>query len=372
MTIVAKLIELEIEYFSDSLKSSNFQVRLIDTQQSIRYKQEKPKASSSESPTPIKFIPEDEAKANKSSLKQILSGKHGHLVTLQVDVEPPVETNEFKQTLSFPLRLAGQFACPLALQPQFIHFEDPEYNRRLASASAHSSRVIKLKNSSANDFQLYTLTLSADRREYNPESLLSVRFDLDGGGELNTDKLLSTKATLNFAKVSQSNSPTKLDFSQTQSLELGKLTQFLLQQWNLVPGDTLEVSLSLILPDSITLSDQNPIVVLKLRIVAAPVNPVPQAAYALLRKYQPESGQPDVVECVRFAWSPEPARIELVCAEDLRTEVVRRRAVFHWQDSVRMQAAKTSLPSCVLEYEIQKIASTGSTHFPWLEKTSET
>jgi hypothetical protein len=62
------------------------------------------------------------------------------------------------------------------------------------------------------------------------------------------------------------------------------------------------------------------------------------------------------VECVRFAWGPNATRIELICPEDLRTEVVRRRAVFHWQDSVR--------PGTLAGYAIQKIAQNGSTHFP--------
>jgi hypothetical protein len=48
--------------------------------------------------------------------------------------------------------------------------------------------------------------------------------------------------------------------------------------------------------------------------------------------------------------------LELVCAEDLRTEVVRRRAVFQWNDSVRLETLKG--------YAIQKITQTGSTHFP--------
>ena len=98
-----------------------------------------------------------------------------------------------------------------------------------------------------------------------------------------------------------------------------------------------------------------------MNIVATPVNPVPQAAYALLRTYKFASNTPlTEVECVRFAWSPEPERIELVCAEDLRQEVVRRRAVFHWQDSTRISEVKPI-------YEIQKITETGSTHFPGFE-----
>ncbi|NJO66852.1 MAG: hypothetical protein HC832_05220 [Leptolyngbyaceae cyanobacterium RM1_405_57] len=55
---------------------------------------------------------------------------------------------------------------------------------------------------------------------------------------------------------------------------------------------------------------------------------------------------------------PIPSQVELVNADDLRTEVVRRRAVFRWTDSVR--------PNTAVSYAIQKITQTGSTHFPTL------
>ena len=93
-------------------------------------------------------------------------------------------------------------------------------------------------------------------------------------------------------------------------------------------------------------------VVLELRIVADPVIPVPEAGYALLRR-QIQNGQLQV-ECARFAWGPNASRIELVDANDLRREVVRRRAVFQWQDATR--------PNTVLGYAIQKLTMGGSTH----------
>ena len=84
------------------------------------------------------------------------------------------------------------------------------------------------------------------------------------------------------------------------------------------------------------------------------VTPVPQAAYALLR-WQTVDGAPQV-ECVRFAWAPQASRIELVCPDDLRRQVVRRRAVFLWTDTARAGAATG--------YAVQKITRTGSTHLP--------
>ena len=84
----------------------------------------------------------------------------------------------------------------------------------------------------------------------------------------------------------------------------------------LVPGDTLVLSLTVKfggLP--------SPTAELAVPIVAAPVTPVPEAGYALLRK------NPDTaVECVRFAFSPAADQIELVDANDLKRQIVRRRA----------------------------------------------
>ncbi|HEY9695923.1 MAG TPA: hypothetical protein V6D10_01440 [Trichocoleus sp.] len=113
-----------------------------------------------------------------------------------------------------------------------------------------------------------------------------------------------------------------------------------------VLGDVLEFRL-------IRDSNQENLVVLKVAIVADPVIPVPQAAYALLRQQQNSSV---CVECVGFAWSPAASRIELVSSEDLKAQVVRRRAVFKWQDSMRSNRN--------VKYAVQKITQTGSTHSP--------
>jgi hypothetical protein len=96
-------------------------------------------------------------------------------------------------------------------------------------------------------------------------------------------------------------------------------------------------------------------VTLLVDIVAEPVTPALESAFALLRG----GGKlTDPVECVRFAWGPLPERIELVSPDDLMHEIVRRRAVFHWSDTIRIGTQPT--------YAIQKIAPFGSTHFPTL------
>ena len=73
-----------------------------------------------------------------------------------------------------------------------------------------------------------------------------------------------------------------------------------------------------------------------------------------------------VVQCRKFAWSPNPQRIELVNEEDLKRDIVRRRAVFQWVDSVAVSATDT-FSKYDWSYAIQKITPSGSTHFPWLE-----
>jgi hypothetical protein len=371
------LLAFEFKMNPNEAGLSNWQIKkvnLIDGLQSIEY--QIPEVLTSV--LSCNFIPNDK---NKSILKRILSEKLGYSVTVRVSIEPNPEDKHFQQILSFPLILAGQFARPLALEPYFIHFEDPEYNRRLASASAHSSRTIKLKKASEMNVQLITLTLSADRREYNTDSLLSFRFDWNLTQEelvvlKETEETLQKKttATLKFTRISN-DQEIEFEYAQESGQVLnraGHLQSFFLNQFieknnanrvGLQAGDKLKISVTKIEITEYNVQedlDKNPIVLI-VNIVATPVNPVPQAAYALLRTYKFASNTPlTEVECVRFAWSPEPERIELVCAEDLRQEVVRRRAVFHWQDSTRISEVKPI-------YEIQKITETGSTHFPGFE-----
>ncbi len=93
----------------------------------------------------------------------------------------------------------------------------------------------------------------------------------------------------------------------------------------------------------------------RVAVVADPVTPAPHAAYALLRRDDPAK-----VRCARFAWSPAAARIDLVSPDDLATDVVRRRALFIWTDTIRTREGEPDY-----QYAIQKIAQTGATSDPW-------
>jgi len=146
--------------------------------------------------------------------------------------------------------------------------------------------------------------------------------------------------------------PAPLPAGTLQQLALPELQQADGTRVRFSSGDILLLVLQLKIKNNPAVQE----IVLAITIVEEPVVPTPENAYALLRA-QEINGRHQV-ECVRFAWGPVPARVELVAPDDLRTEVVRRRSVFHLTDSVR--------PGTLKGYAIQKIAPTGATHFPKL------
>ncbi|MBD1865215.1 MULTISPECIES: LamG domain-containing protein [Trichocoleus] len=281
-------------------------------------------------------------------LKQITSLTPGSIVTAKVLVQPSSGSDRFFQTLTFPLRVVSNTNLPLPLEPHFILFEDPEYNRRLASSTATASRIVQIPNPPLDSSPVVrTVTLACDRREYNIDSRIFLRFDWDD--DLKTS---DRKATLKLFRLVEGIAKPLTLSSGDETINPSELKSLSLEQIQtnnkvqLQPGDVLEFRL---IPQ---LALESP-VILQVAIVTNPIIPVSQAAYALLRQTEKSSIQ---VECVRFAWGPAASRIELVSSEDLKTQVVRRRAVFQWQDSVR--------PDLNGSYAIQKVTQIGSTHFP--------
>ncbi|HHP7244668.1 MAG TPA: LamG domain-containing protein, partial [Elainellaceae cyanobacterium] len=314
----------------------DIQLTLVDGNQTLAFQR-------LTTPSGLKFEVSD---AQSETLERILARKaSGDEVRIQAEVKPKAITNNFSQTLSFSLRMTDPDLLPLPLKPTFIHFEDPEYNRQLASSSAHATGNLLVTE--GDDLVLHEVKLSSDRREYNPDSTLFLRYDWD-------DNRAST-GTLALSRIRGAGVVTPLKLSAAGAMTAGALQSFSfsnLQSINsltFVQGDVIQFKLTVLGTD----------IILQVNIVADPVMPSTQAAYALLRPSQTSTTNTTTVECVRFAWSPMPSRVDLVCAEDLRTEVVRRRAVFKWCDSVRPNAQKTSN-----RYAIQKITQTGSTHFP--------
>ena len=102
----------------------------------------------------------------------------GDTIALVARVAPAGAGDGFRQMLVFTLRVGDEIGLPLPLEPAFIHFEDPEYNRRLASQSAIANQLVALADADKRPL-LKTITLAADRREYNPSSVLAMRYDWD-------------------------------------------------------------------------------------------------------------------------------------------------------------------------------------------------
>jgi hypothetical protein len=289
--------------------------------------------------------------------KKLTARRPGDTFLVQATVQRDDDPGNlgFSQVLSFPLRIGDKSSRRLPLRPMYLQFEDPEYNRRLASKAVQADGVLKQGTTNKTS---HPFTLAVDRTEYNPDSRMAIRVDWTGpqpaGG---------TAADLTFKRINAAGEELSLKYydgdqgSDKITLDIGKLEQISLLDLrenggaaNFANGETLLLLLN-VAGESVSLA---------VTIVDEPVIPVPEAAYALLRWHLiPGDGTGDRrVECVRFAWGPEASRIEMVCAKDLKTGIVRRRAVFQWPDSVR--------PGTLAEegYAIQKITLTGSTHFP--------
>jgi hypothetical protein len=299
----------------------------------------------------------------------------GDQVIVMAQVKPSATTDNFWQTLSFPLRLTDPDALPLPLRPTFIHFEDPEYNRQLASNAATATATVALPEGA--QVASYDITLACDRREYNPQSTLFVRYDWSDNraGIMGTLSLSQINAAgivkpLNWPKSETRPAATPTLALTSSRLELLSLADLQAEnRFTFNQADILELKLALSLPPTAPATEPILVqVILPVTIVAVPVIPVPQAAYGLLRGLVSGSeprrtATPSSVECLRFAWGPSASRIELICAEDLRTGLVRRRAVFQWSDTIRPAPG----PEWHYRYAVQKITQTGSTHWPEFE-----
>jgi len=275
-------------------------------------------------------------------------------------------TAGFQQQLEFLLRMADNQLPRLPLLPYFVHFEDPEYNRELVSASGNASIQLMLSN------EFYTLRLSADRRAYNPDSRLALRFDwLEPGNpkEAYRVELLFKRIGKESGKnedvgawVGELGSTGALASGtlQPQSLFSVSLAGLMANAGSpLASGETLQLQMTVKnkLPSHTGFANTAGIVVLNLDIVEEAVIPNTRSAYGLLRRQAEASGE-GPVECRRFAWGPNASRIEMVDADDLLQEIVRRRAVFQWTDTLRPRQGRQA------QYRIQKISPGGSTHFP--------
>ncbi len=276
------------------------------------------------------------AAANKPALARVLGSQPaGAVVTFSVRANPAAATGGLVQTMSFPLRMKTPNAGPLPLQPFFVNFEDPAYNRQLASATASESALIKVGE------QVPLARLAADRKDYNADSVIAIRWNW-----LEAPPANAPAVTLKLTRKDKSGIPEPIPVGTTApAAKLLVMVPLAASGFPLSPGDVVQVELEF---------QTNPVqrIRLDLNIVARSVLPAAPSAFALLRANAARSQ----VECVRFAWSPQAARIELVSAEDLDTDVVRRRAVFQWSDTSRTGSFAKG------DYRVQKIAAGGATH----------
>ncbi|CAN0484811.1 unnamed protein product, partial [Laminaria digitata] len=92
----------------------------------------------------------------------------------------PEFTDDYYQALPLSMHRIDEDKFRLPLRPYFVQFEDPEYNRRLSSAATQGTRNLKINitdEAGEVEKELSTVTFSTDRKEYNPDSRLSLRFD---------------------------------------------------------------------------------------------------------------------------------------------------------------------------------------------------
>ena len=292
---------------------------------------------------------------------------HGDTATvrLAVGIDPePGAVKNFRQSLSFPLRINDkQHSSPLPLAPRFFYFEDPEYNRRLSSNTAQSSAVVVISKTSPAPTDVpvtFTLTLAADRSEYNTTGAIHYIFFLDPAPSSTLFDPTALKGDIEFKRIGPDGVSSSLHvvndvgYNSLADSPGDRDLSGIDPKSTLIPGDTLLLSLTLKPPSTVAFSTKS--IELGVSILATPVTPAPEAGYALLRKTTSADAPVPVVECARFAFSPASSRIELINPNDLHRQIVRRRAVFLWSDTVRRGRT--------VSYAIQKVTTGGSTHFP--------
>ena len=297
---------------------------------------------------------------------------HGAAAWIEIKVPPKIKFDEdptkidgfvdgYSQTLRFPLRVRRPNIACAPLQPEIIHFEDPAYNRQLTSTPAQRSGRLYGDDASTTTVNVM---LASDRREYNPDSellLVFARKDVAGG---------AFEASLSLRRQDRDGNKTTLvafDPNDTFVEKVAERVVATLKLSNLRLSNDKDKSTVALQPDDLLYivvqkksagSDTPTIVELPVKIVAKPVLPPPSAGYALL--CETVDGATTATHTARFAWSPEPSRVELINPDELLGTAVRRRAVFRWPDSPRRSEQKP-------RYRVQKIAGSGSTHWPLID-----
>jgi hypothetical protein len=272
------------------------------------------------------------------NLTAFMAGKrHGDVVRAIVQAEnTSTSVKGYRERMVFPLRvsLAGNLPSPMV--PVFALFEDPEYNRKLISDTVRAQGMLVL----AAGTQV-AVTLAVDRRQYNPTSRGYVVYSI-------TQPTGAPALAIVISIVGKDGLPRALQ-SPIEPAQPGDKTicEFSIDG-EAQPGETLMVQL--VIPGK---PNNTILTSLTAEIVADPVVPAVEAAFALLRLQS--VAIKSSVACARFAWSPAATRIDLLNPDDLlNRETVRRRAVFQWTDVVRKTRDYA--------YTVQKIMPGGATY----------
>jgi hypothetical protein len=256
------------------------------------------------------------------------------------------------QVLTFPLRWLPERTTAPPLRPTFVRFEDPEYNRILTTAANLQS--VEIKDGASGSEKTWSLSVASDRRAYSPGSTIYLIWDeANPAGDSPPDVELNLCCRRNGSNAKTLGPLKRLALQRISVREIDNQLGGPSRK-----GDRLSLILTRAQCQEPPLVE--PLVQLDLTIVAAAVDPMPEAAYALLRDAgrRGTATEPDNqgVECVRFAHGPEPTRIDLINGRELLLGVARRRAVFLWRDMVRYGLRHG--------YAVQKWSSNGATHIP--------
>ena len=192
-------------------------------------------------PGTYRFTPQSTADLQRSLTTQA----PGAPLLIRMAVQPATGGSGFTQTLAFPARLGG--AGPrLPLEPRFIHFEDPEYNRRLATPSAQATAVVQLPAAGpAGTTVQRTVTLAADRGTCGPDTILAVRYDWDEPHDSSTQAPVTTLSLrhVNAERIAETLTltamPPTLEDGQLYSLPLAEMRRPDVDPAQFLPGDQL-------------------------------------------------------------------------------------------------------------------------------------
>jgi hypothetical protein len=319
------------------------------------------------------YKPSAMTKEQAESFAEWIGGRsHGDEFLLELSVGVPDGTFVVKD-LKVALRLASRFtsasALPQPVRPITIRFEDPEYSRKLQSRAQHKTFVIT-RTAPNGDVNTGTVTVAIDRERINPTSTLNLAFRFGGfapvGGEtaaeLN-DYLNSLDARVQVFRVREGiRTPENDEFDPV----LGQSAPFRCNHLATIqfpitfqrgsvrspqliePHDKIQIGFELVNVDGSPRLNETAFDVF---VVEESITPAVQRAYGLLLRSA--SG---AVECRRFAWSPTPARTELINPDDLFQPIVRRRGIFRWSDTLRLGVAPA--------FAVQAITPSGATHIP--------